>query len=107
MNQKDFSIEVFSHFAGSAKVAVPAGFTAKQMPAPKDPALTPPEALRAMEPGELKELRVRRRTGKNPLVLASHGRKANLTNKRKTIEAARAANRKIEIHVFDKPPGGP
>lgn len=107
MNEKDFPIEVFAHFGGSPEVSVPAGIKARKMPAPKEPALDPPEALIRMKAGEPTEIKVRaRRGGRAPLVFASHGRKANLAGKRKMIEAARAANRKVEIHVFDKPSGG-
>jgi hypothetical protein len=106
VNEHDVSINVFAHFSGSPEVSAPEGFKVNKLPAPKEPELEPIEALVAMEPGELTELRVRRGDGKRRLVLASHGRKANLVGKREMIAAARAANRQIEVHVFDKPSDG-
>ena len=105
MSQHDFPIEVFAHFAGLPEVLAPSGFKVDKVPTPPEPGLEPPEALVVMEPGELTVLQMRSGDTKPPLVFASHGRRADLTSKRSMIEAARAANRKIEVHVFDKPSG--
>jgi hypothetical protein len=100
----DISIDVFAHFAGSAEVRAPKGIRVVKRPAPGGSELDPPEALVMMDPGELEEVRRRPKGKKNPLILVSHGRKANLTRKRAQIESALAANRAVEVHVYDEPP---
>jgi hypothetical protein len=40
------------------------------------------------------------KVGTDQLILVSHGRKADLRGARKKIDAARAAGRDVEVHVF-------
>jgi hypothetical protein len=56
-----------------------------------------------MEPGELMVIESDTTRAETPLVLASHGREANLADKRRMIDAARSAGRPVEIHVFETP----
>lgn len=106
MNEYGPLIEVFSYFPGSPQVRTPPGLKVSKLPAPEGSELEPPEALVTMEPGELIELPPQPRDGDRPLIFASYGRQANLVGKSEMIEAARAANRRIEIHVFDELQGG-
>ena len=101
----DPSINVFAHFAGSPEVLAPKSVKVRELPHPGEPGLEPPEALVMMDPGELAEIHHLPGGDDEALVFVSYGRKADLTGKRKLIESALAANRKIEVHVFDEPPG--
>jgi len=59
-----------------------------------------PARLRAKKPGALVVLED---DPKRPVVMASHGRRADLGTAAKLVQAATAANRPVEIHVFDNP----
>lgn len=103
----EISLDVFAHFEGTPKIVAPENVKAKPRPAPGEHEYEPPDALARMDPGELVEVRPSSAGDGDALVLVSHGRMADLTGKRKLIESAHAANRPIEIHVFDEPPPKP
>lgn len=94
-------IRLLYHFPGSPEVSAPARFEILEEIAPSEPELIPPGALLEMEPGELVVLDDDRSQPKSPLVLASKGRRADLSDKQDLIESAKQAGRPVEIHVFD------
>jgi hypothetical protein len=96
------AIVVLTHYQGDFQLAGGAGFQIARTPAWQIPGteLEPPPALVTMPPGELLEIAEADDTQK-PLVLASHGRQADLSDKRELIDMALESGRSVEIHVFD------
>jgi hypothetical protein len=62
-----------------------------------------PTRLRARKPGMLTVLRDEPGLPERPVLLASHGRAADLGSEAELLRLAHGAGRKVEIHVYDSP----
>jgi hypothetical protein len=100
-------ITVLTNYTGSFQLEGMAGLDVKDMAAGKLPGteLEPPPLLFKTPPGEVV---VVDDVGEpsSPLILAAHGRYADLIPERNQIEAALGAGRPVEIRVFDSLPEG-